>query len=44
MTRVIDDLKSDGGLWTSINWKKVNQIVNRLQVRIVKAERLLLGA
>lgn len=37
MTIVIDGLKSDGDLWQSINWKKVSQIVNRLQVRIVKA-------
>lgn len=37
MTIVIDGLKSDGDLWHSIIWKKVNQIVNRLQVRIVKA-------
>lgn len=37
MTIVIDGLKSDGDLWHSINWKAVSQIVNRLQVRIVKA-------
>ena len=37
MTIVIDGLKSDGDLWASVNWKEVNQIVNRLQVRIVKA-------
>ena len=32
-----DDLKSDEDLWNSIKWKKVNQIVKRLQIRIVKA-------
>jgi RNA-directed DNA polymerase len=37
VTIVIDGLKSDGDLWSSVNWKEVNQIVNRLQVRIVKA-------
>ena len=33
----IDDRKSNSDLWDSINWKKVKQIVNRLQTRIVKA-------
>jgi len=37
MTQVIDGQKSDGGLWNSINWKEITQIVNRLQMRIVKA-------
>jgi len=39
VTIVIDGLKSDAELWDSIDWKRVNQIVNRLQVRIVKAEK-----
>ncbi len=49
-TIVIDGLKSDGDLWNSITWSNINQIVHRLQVRIVKAEiikrsqRLLSGA
>jgi RNA-directed DNA polymerase len=33
----IDGRKSNSDLWNSINWKKVKQIVNRLQTRIVKA-------
>jgi len=33
----IDGLKNNSDLWDSINWKKVEQIVNRLQTRIVKA-------
>lgn len=37
---VIDGLKSDGDLWNSITWSNINQIVYRLQVRIVKAEKL----
>lgn len=36
---VIDGQKSDGDLWRSILWKKTNQVVSRLQVRIVKAEK-----
>ena len=36
---VIDGLKSDGDLWNSITWSNINQIVHRLQVRIVKAEK-----
>jgi len=39
VTLVIDGLKSDADLWHSINWNKADQIVNRLQVRIVKAEK-----
>jgi len=35
--KVTDDLKNDTELWNSINWVKVNQIVHRLQLRIVKA-------
>ena len=35
----IDGRKSNSDLWNSINWKKVKQIVNRLQIRIVKAVR-----
>lgn len=37
MIKVTDDLKNDTELWNSINWVKVNQIVHRLQMRIVKA-------
>ena len=37
MIKVTDDLKNDTELWNSINWVKVNQIVHRLQLRIVKA-------
>ena len=33
----IDGRKSNSDLWNSTNWKKVKQIVNRLQTRIVKA-------
>ena len=33
----IDGRKSSSVLWNSIDWKKVNQAVNRLQTRIVKA-------
>jgi len=43
----IDGRKSNSDLWDSINWKKVKQIVNRLQTRIVKAVkycRVLYGA
>jgi len=44
----IDGRKSNSDLWNSINWKKVKQIVNRLQTRIVKAVkeycRVLYGA
>jgi RNA-directed DNA polymerase len=32
-----DGLKNDNDLWDSINWKKIYQVVNRLQIRIVKA-------
>ena len=32
-----DGLKSKAELWSSIDWNKVNQIVHRLQMRIVKA-------
>ena len=35
--KAIDGLKSDDELWNSIQWNKVNQIVNCLQTRIVKA-------
>ena len=35
----IDGRKSNYDLWNSINWKKVKQIVNRLQTRIVKAAK-----
>lgn len=35
--KAIDGLKGDDELWTSINWKKIIQDVNCLQVRIVKA-------
>jgi len=34
---ITDGLKSDSGLWSFINWDKVNQIVRCLQMRIVKA-------
>ena len=37
--KVIDGRKSDAVLWNSINWSKAEQIVNRLQMRIVKAEK-----
>jgi len=30
-------------LWNSIHWKKVNQIVDCLQTRIVKAVKLAIG-
>jgi len=33
----VDGRKSSSVLWNSIDWKKVNQAVNRLQTRIVKA-------
>lgn len=33
----IDGRKSNSVLWDSIDWKKVKQVVNRLQTRIVKA-------
>lgn len=33
----IDGRKSNSDLWKSIDWKRVNQTVNRLQARIVKA-------
>jgi hypothetical protein len=35
--KAIDGRKSDEELWNSIQWNKVNQIVNCLQTRIVKA-------
>lgn len=35
--KAIDGLKSDHDLWNSIEWKEVNQIVDCLQRRIVKA-------
>jgi RNA-directed DNA polymerase len=35
--KAIDGLKSDDHLWNSIDWKKINQIVDCLQTRIVKA-------
>lgn len=35
--KAIDGLKSDDDLWNSIKWKEVNQIVDCLQRRIVKA-------
>lgn len=44
MALVIDGLKNNAEPWNSINWGKVNREVNRLQVRIVKAEKLLPGA
>jgi len=37
--KVIDGLKSDACLWNSINWREVGEVVRRLQVRIVKAEK-----
>ena len=39
----IDGRKSDSDLWNSINWKKIKQIVNRLQTRIVKAVKEYCG-
>ena len=35
--KAIDGLKSDDELWNSIQWDKINQIVDCLQTRIVKA-------
>lgn len=35
--KAIDGLKSDDDLWNSIKWREVNQIVDCLQRRIVKA-------
>jgi RNA-directed DNA polymerase len=35
--KAIDGLKSDNDLWNSIKWKEVDQIVDCLQRRIVKA-------
>jgi RNA-directed DNA polymerase len=35
--KAIDGQKSDDDSWNSINWKEVDQIVNCLQRRIVKA-------
>ena len=37
MVVAIDDRKSNGALWNSIDWEKARRIVNRLQMRIVKA-------
>jgi hypothetical protein len=37
MALAIDDRKSNGALWNSIDWEKARRIVNRLQTRIVKA-------
>ena len=37
MVTTVDGQKSSTILWDSIDWKKVNRAVNRLQVRIVKA-------
>ena len=45
--KAIDGLKSDDDLWNSIKWKEINQIVDCLQRRIVKAvkkQQLLPGA
>lgn len=44
--KAIDGLKSDDDLWNSIKWREVNQIVDCLQRRIVKAvkQQLLPGA
>ncbi len=45
--KAIDGLKSDDELWNSIKWKEVDQIVDCLQRRIVKAvkkQQLLPGA
>ena len=33
----IDGLKSDSQYWKHVDWKKAEAIVNRLQIRIVKA-------
>ena len=33
----IDGLKSDSQYWKHVDWKKADAIVNRLQIRIVKA-------
>jgi hypothetical protein len=41
-TETIDGLKSDDDLWNSIKWSEVNQIVDCLQRRIVKAVKQLL--
>ncbi|MBA3035122.1 MAG: hypothetical protein FP814_01380 [Desulfobacterium sp.] len=40
----VDGRKSNSVLWDSIDWKKVRQAVNRLQVSIVKALRITSGA
>jgi hypothetical protein len=40
--KAIDGLKSDNDLWNSIKWKEVDQIVDCLQRRIVKAGKQLL--
>ena len=37
---VIDSPGSDSQKWENIDWNRINNVVNRIQIRIVKAVRM----